>query len=280
MKFSTKVQVFGLLGLGGAVAGGCGASPPPRELVDARAAYSRAQSGPASQLKPDALVDAKNALSRAERAYAASADEREIRTLGYVAERKAEVADIQGHDVLNVQEQTLAENEIQQMTSQQLSATQQQLQREQGQRTEAQRQAQEALDRLQNGVRGSTVTIEERGTVITLPGQVLFAVGKSTLLPNARQSLTQVADALRVDPNRRLVVEGHTDSTGSDDKNQILSQQRAQAVKSFLVSRGMAADQIATKGEGASHPVANNDSPEGRANNRRVEIVILPEAQK
>ena len=280
MKLSTKVQVFGLLGIGGACAAGCGASPPPRELVDARAAYSRAQSGPASQLKPDALADAKTALSRAEHAYAASADERDVRTLGYVAERKAEVADIQGHDVLNVQEQRLAENEIQKISQQQLSTTQQQLQHEQGQRTEAQRQAQEALERLQSGLRGSTVTVEERGTVITLPGQVLFAVGKSTLLPNARQNLSQVADALKVDPSRQIVVEGHTDSTGTDAKNQILSQQRAQAVKAFLVSRGMKSDQITPKGEGAGHPIASNDSPEGRANNRRVEIIIVPEAQK
>lgn len=75
---------------------------------------------------------------------------------------------------------------------------------------------------------------------------------------------------------KKIVVEGHTDSQGSDSSNQALSERRAQAVVSFLVSRGVSAEQIRAQGLGESRPIADNNSPEGRANNRRVEIVIQP----
>jgi outer membrane protein OmpA-like peptidoglycan-associated protein len=272
MMFSSNVRIFGLLGLGAAMLAACGASPPPRELVDARAAYARAQQGPARDLDPATLADAKNALSRAERAYAASADEKDISTLGYVAERKAERADIQAQDVLNTAQQKQAEMEIQRLTAQQLSTTNQQLQQEQAQRAEAERRAREALERMQ----GSTVREDERGLVITLPGQVLFSTGKSTLLPSSRQKLNEVADVLKDQPNRTIVVEGHTDSTGTDAKNEVLSRARAENVKDYLASRGVPSDRVTARGFGASHPVTSNDTSEGRAQNRRVEIIIEP----
>jgi len=252
----------------------CGATPPPRELVDARAAYSRAQSGPAQQVEPGALGDAKNALSRAEHAYAASADERDIKTLGYVAERKSEAAEIKAQDALNATQQRQAEMEVQRL-SQQLSATNQQLRQQQEQRAEADRRTREALERM----RMSNVREDARGLVITLPGQVLFATGKSALLSSSRQKLNEVADVLKDQQDRSIVVEGHTDSTGTDAKNDTLSQQRADSVKDYLVNRGVPSERITTRGFGASHPVTSNDSAEGRANNRRVEIIIEPAAR-
>ena len=111
--------------------------------------------------------------------------------------------------------------------------------------------------------------------VITLSGSVLFASGKSGLLPAAQSRLKDVAKVLtREDPVSTMVVEGHTDSQGKASYNQTLSEERAQAVRDYLVASGIAADRISSKGYGPSRPVSENNTSEGRANNRRVEIVI------
>ena len=103
---------------------------------------------------------------------------------------------------------------------------------------------------------------------------VLFATGKYDLLPIARQKLDEVAKALLEQPFKTITVEGHTDSRGSLSKNQTLSQDRAESVRSYLISRGLPADKTKAVGHGPSRPVADNDTAEGRANNRRVEIVV------
>ena len=113
--------------------------------------------------------------------------------------------------------------------------------------------------------------------VITLSGSVLFASAKSDLLPEAQLKLNDVANALiKEDPISKIVVEGHTDSQGTAANNQVLSQQRAQVVRDYLVTRGIASDRITAQGFGPSRSVADNTSTEGRANNRRVEIVVTP----
>ena len=90
----------------------------------------------------------------------------------------------------------------------------------------------------------------------------------------AQSKLTSVAEALKDQDDRKIVVEGHTDSVGSDASNQELSMARAQSVVGFLTSHGVPADRVTAQGFGASRPVADNKSPEGRANNRRVEIIV------
>lgn len=120
---------------------------------------------------------------------------------------------------------------------------------------------------------------EERGVVVTLTGSVLFKSGKSTLMPSAQTKLDQVANALLTIQARNLIIEGHTDSQGSDADNQELSQRRSEAVRDYLVQRGYPASHIQSQGRGEGSPVAKNDSPEGRANNRRVEIVIARESR-
>jgi outer membrane protein OmpA-like peptidoglycan-associated protein len=112
--------------------------------------------------------------------------------------------------------------------------------------------------------------------VITLSGSVLFASNKDALLPAAQERLGQVADALKTQDDHKIVVEGHTDSQGSAPSNQGLSERRAQSVVSFLVSRGVPADQIRAEGLGQTRPVADNTTTDGRANNRRVEIIVKP----
>ncbi len=120
---------------------------------------------------------------------------------------------------------------------------------------------------------------EERGLVLTLSGSVLFRSAQSALLPQAQEKLDQVAKALLAIPARNLIVEGHTDSQGSDSYNQGLSQNRADVVRDYLVQKGYPADHIQASGKGEGSPIAKNSSAEGRANNRRVEIVIEREMQ-
>jgi len=120
----------------------------------------------------------------------------------------------------------------------------------------------------------AAVKEEERGLVVTLSGGVLFRSAKSDLLSSAQVKLDQVAKALLAIRARNLIVEGHTDSQGSESYNQDLSQRRADTVRDYLVQRGYPADRIQARGKGKGSPIADNASPEGRANNRRVEIVI------
>jgi outer membrane protein OmpA-like peptidoglycan-associated protein len=123
----------------------------------------------------------------------------------------------------------------------------------------------------------ASVKQETRGMVITLSGSVLFASAKSDLLPTAQVKLNDVATALiKEDPLSNIVVEGHTDSQGSAPYNLDLSQRRAQSVRDYLVSRGIASDRVTAQGFGLTRAIADNNSPEGRANNRRVEIVVQP----
>jgi outer membrane protein OmpA-like peptidoglycan-associated protein len=123
----------------------------------------------------------------------------------------------------------------------------------------------------------AAVKEDARGMVITLSGAVLFASNKFTLLNTAMTKLDQVAEALKAQGSeKRMVVEGHTDSQGSDRINQPLSLNRANAVRDYLVSRGVDADKIRAVGLGATRPLLDNRNAENRANNRRVEIVIEP----
>ncbi len=123
----------------------------------------------------------------------------------------------------------------------------------------------------------AAVKEESRGLVITLSGSVLFASGQTELLQTARSRLDQVAAALIAQGEaKQIVVEGHTDSYGTDASNQPLSLGRASVVRDYLVSRGVKAARIGAVGLGSSRPLVDNSSGENRANNRRVEIVVEP----
>ncbi|MEQ8801956.1 MAG: OmpA family protein [Haliea sp.] len=112
-----------------------------------------------------------------------------------------------------------------------------------------------------------------RGMVLTL-GSVLFATGRSELLPGALSSVDRLAAYLEEYQDKTVLIEGHTDSTGSDTTNLNLSQARADAVRVALMTRGIAPSRIVATGLASSQPVASNDTPAGRQQNRRVEIVI------
>ncbi len=113
----------------------------------------------------------------------------------------------------------------------------------------------------------------ERGFIVTLPG-LFFDSGKSALKPGARNTLTKIAEQLRVNDQLSITIEGHTDSVGSDALNQSLSEKRAEAVRSYLAGRGIPASRMTVTGLGETSPIATNDTPAGRQQNRRVELVI------
>jgi outer membrane protein OmpA-like peptidoglycan-associated protein len=161
------------------------------------------------------------------------------------------------------------------MQGQQLQNANGQLATERERRDEAEKRAAQAAADL---AKFATVKQEPRGMVITLSGSILFASNKSDLLPEAQMKLNDVAEALnKQGSTSKMVVEGHTDSQGTAGYNQDLSQRRAQAVRDYLVSRGIAADRVTAQGFGLTRPIADNASAEGRANNRRVEIVVRPQ---
>ncbi|HEX5749446.1 MAG TPA: OmpA family protein [Archangium sp.] len=136
---------------------------------------------------------------------------------------------------------------------------------------EARAQA-EVASELRN-IRQVQVKEEARGLVLTLSGSVLFRSGSADLLPTAKRRLDEVAEALKKTQSP-LVIEGHTDSQGPTELNEELSYERASSVRDYLVERGVDSARIRTEGRGEEQPVASNKSAEGRANNRRVEIVI------
>jgi outer membrane protein OmpA-like peptidoglycan-associated protein len=113
----------------------------------------------------------------------------------------------------------------------------------------------------------------ERGLVVTL-GDVLFEVDRAELKPGAERSLSELVQVLRENSNSTVVIEGHTDSTGTRSYNMSLSQRRADSVRNYLIGQGIAAQRITAAGLGPDYPVASNNDAAGRQQNRRVELVI------
>ena len=116
-----------------------------------------------------------------------------------------------------------------------------------------------------------------RGLIVNM-SDVLFDTGKYTLKPNTQISLAKVAGILQAYPGLKLQVEGYTDSVGSDEYNQKLSENRADAVRNFLLTQGVQQDNITSTGYGKAKPVADNSTSAGRAQNRRVQLVVSGDA--
>jgi outer membrane protein OmpA-like peptidoglycan-associated protein len=270
---------------------GCAATAPPAELVSARASYQRASTGQAQQLVPAEVHKAEQALVLAEKSFKDEPKSFITRDLAYVADRKARLAEAlavtaAGNAATAAAKTSLeaTQAEIAKTAQVNLAASEQankqkddQLAIEQNARREADARAAAAQADL---VKLAGVKEEARGLVVTLSGSVLFASNRSELLPAARERLNQVATALLATKDRRLTVEGYTDSRGTADHNMGLSQKRADAVRSYIISRGYAGELVLASGRGETQPVADNASSEGRANNRRVEIVINRPVQK
>lgn len=259
----------------------CGAAAPPKELVDARKAYQEASTGPAKDNAPAELHVAKQSLDAAERQFAENGDALETKDQSYIAIRKSQLADATARTIVASKEKDMLEKEGSKYQTDTLKKTQAELQQtksalqtEKAAREDAEKRAAQALADLQ---KIASVKKEDRGMVITLSGGVLFKTDKSELMPAAMAQLNQVAEALvRNNPDSRITVEGHTDSQGMASHNKELSQKRAESVATYLASRGIAPDRIKAVGQGPDKPIADNKSVEGRAQNRRVEIIVEP----
>jgi len=273
LRSSTLVP-FGPAALGLVVA--CASSPPPKELLDARVAYSRVQDGPAAKLDPAGLHEAKLALQRAESSYADDPDSPAVRDYGYIAARKAELADARAATSEAKERAATARAEAAAETQKELRAARERLDSERQARKAAEQRMRDALNNLATVAANVAVKNDTRGTVITIPGNVLFASGKADLLAGAKQELNKVAEALRDSTGRHIDINGYTDSTGSQEKNQKLSQDRADHVRDYLVSQGIPEANVTAKGFGPTEPIADNKTDAGRAMNRRVEIIVEP----
>ncbi len=272
--------------------GACGAAATPQPLLDARASYKTAAEGPAGRLTPAELVDAKQALDEAEQSFEDDGASDETLDAAYIAQRRAQIANARGGiaeaeeaamlgkaELAMVQEGRLqnaesaltatrgqVERKDRQLaaTDAELRATDRALASEKEGRAEAERRAQDAMNKL--ALAGSlAVKDEPRGTVITLPSNVLFATGKSELLWGAKSKLDAVAVALKDQPDVDIVVEGHTDSQGTPENNIQLAKRRGESVRAYLQSKGVPGGQLSSVGIGEGRPVGDNETTEGRA---------------
>ena len=130
---------------------------------------------------------------------------------------------------------------------------------------------------MEQATRGTGVDVsrtQDNQLKVNIPSDISFDTGSATIKPNMRGVLDPFANSLKDDPNARLTIVGHTDSTGSDAINQPLSVERALSVRDYLVTRGVAAGRVETVGRGDREPIADNSTEAGRAKNRRVEIFL------
>lgn len=243
---------------------GCASTPPDNEMVnEARASYAKIKNDPQVARSGDRqLRSARDQLTRAESLLEDGKDTVRIEHAAYLANRHAQIASEQGQRARLQEQIDSAEERRRKLKLEQSS--------------DAAAQAQQEAEMLRKRMEELQAERTDRGMVLTL-GDVLFDVDKTDLKPSGEQTIGRLADFMREYEERRIRVEGYTDSTGSSDYNQGLSERRARAVSDELVSRGIERRRIETKGFGEQYPVASNDTRAGRQQNRRVEIVFSDE---
>jgi outer membrane protein OmpA-like peptidoglycan-associated protein len=244
---------------------GCAGPKENMALKNARDAYMQAKANPSVEANGAvALYEAGKILTKAEHAES----DAEMNHLAYMAEKQTAIA-------VAISEQKVADIERQQLAGDTNKILLRQ--REQQART-ASREAETAMARskaLEEELNALKAKKTDRGFVLTL-GDVLFATGKADLMAGAQRTIDQLAAFLNKYPNKNVSVEGHTDSKGSESFNLMLSQSRAESVRSAIMARGISSNRITVEGLGEMYPVASNDTSAGRQQNRRVEIVISP----
>jgi len=277
----------------------CATAPVTTPTLDqARADFVAANNNPqVSQYAPLEFKQASEALDQANAAAARRESLNDVDRLAYLAKQriatamevargKAAEADIANasrqRDQVRLEARTAeADRAKRDAEAAQAQAAQAQAQAQAAQQQAAATQEQNAA-LAQRAAMLEQLLVEmqavktERGYVVTV-GDVLFATNQATLTPNGTSSLRKLAEFMAQNPNRTVLVEGFTDSTGSASYNQDLSQRRAEAVANALSSLGVSRDRIAMKAYGAAFPVASNDNASNRQLNRRVEIVLSNE---
>jgi outer membrane protein OmpA-like peptidoglycan-associated protein len=305
MRFNPKLTV-----LASVVASACaGISPQAnQQLEEARAAYRTAAADPAVQANAQAeLKSALDALQIAERMAEKGEPAELVEHNAYLAEQRSRIAsripDIRRSEAsiaaaAEERRRIQLEARAREATAAREQARQAQLQVQQAEmgRKEAESRAailenerleKERQSTAQAGLGAEVKRLEselaemrakqtDRGWILTLKNELLFDPGGATLKPGAQRALDNLAQFLTKYRDRDIAIEGFTDSTGSKDVNQQLSEKRAWAVKAALVARGIQSTRIDARGYGPSFPVASNETPTGRQLNRRVEVVIDP----
>lgn len=243
---------------------GCSSTPELIEQLEtARTLVPQVEASPRAGVAAAQISEARKALDRANALVERDEDLTMIQHEATVATLNAQIAN---ERILTAQ----AKDEVEKG-----NAERQQVLLETRNR-EAEMARQEA-QRLQQEMQELQAKQTERGMVLTL-GDVLFDTGKAVLKPGAYAQIDRLAKVLNESPNRKVTIEGHTDSTGSYELNQRLSEERAYAVQSALMQRGVSGAQITAKGMGPSVPVASNDTASGRQRNRRVEMIFTQDS--
>lgn len=222
---------------------------------------------------PVALDRTEEALQRLQKAQAGDAGQAELDHLSYLVEQRAAGADLRATTVSNRQaieqlderrQKILIEAELLKAESARREAT------------SALREAKDAdlrAEALQQELEDLEAKQTDRGLLVTI-GDVLFDVDGAELQPGGVEQIRRIASVLQDDPSRRVIIEGHTDSTGNEGYNLQLSEERANAVEAALIRAGVASERISARGYGEAYPVATNDHQSGRQQNRRVELII------
>ncbi len=277
MQFAPFAALFSVAAVatfaGTVTSAGCAAHPAPPELVDARAAYARANAVEAS---PEELAEAKRFLDAAERWNLDEPTSEEARNLAYVAQRKAQIAEADARTVLAEIAQARDLQALYVLRREELAAGHGRLEKAEEEavlaaRPPGSRGAKEAVDRL-----GAFAAVSETAgrMTLTIEDSVLFEGDTSKLMATARDRLDRVAQALQTLHGRSISVKGYMDASGDDARDTDLSRRRADAVRQYLVMRGIAKDRVRAFGLAAAPSIAGETSPLGRHENRRVEIVV------
>ncbi len=288
------------IALAGLTMAACASAKKPGYLTQAEGIYSALANRGGNETVEAEMIKTRQAIDSANMALAQNRSQKYVDGVAYVALRAAQTAEaeearrtaMRATDSLK----TARLNKLLSLTEAQRSALAQQQQLSQSeiaalhvqnaaaeQRADSLRRvAEEANAKLNDALTQLRSLVAEitniketsRGLVISL-SDILFDVNQATLKPGAANNVQKIAAILNQYPNYKISVEGHTDSQGSDAYNQSLSERRAAAVLQQLVAGGVSADRITSKGFGESQPVASNDTPAGRQQNRRVEVVVL-----
>lgn len=229
-----------------------------KKAADDRATKARADAD--AQARARAEADAARAQAEIAKAEAQQAAQEAARQKQEAEQAKAEAL---------AQQQALA---VEADKARQQAAQSEQL------RQQAEKEKQDLRARLLQQLNTVLATRDSARGLIANMSDVLFKSASFELLPGARERLAKVSGIVLAYPSLKLSVEGHTDSIGTDDYNQQLSEKRAESVREYLVQQGISSDTIVATGLGKTSPVATNDTPEGRQQNRRVELVLSGDA--
>jgi outer membrane protein OmpA-like peptidoglycan-associated protein len=236
-----------------------------KKAAEERAAQAKAEAAAEAQRRADAEAARQQAEDARAQAEAAKAEAERLKAEALQAKQEAEAAKAQAEAQ---QQQLAAEADKARQAAEEADRLRQQAEKE-----KADLRAQ-LLQQL-NAVLATRDTA--RGLIANM-SDVLFKTGSYELLAGARERLAKVSGIVLAHPGLHLDVEGHTDSVGSDDYNMQLSQHRAEAVRNYFIEQGVPQDAIVAHGFGKTQPVASNDTPEGRQQNRRVELVLSGDA--